>query len=163
MDWLSTRGRVCCRGRERGVGGYSEALRRHATQVSLSLFLTCSLSDRAVSPTSFSSRTNPPAQRALARAHAHLSGVARAPLFTRPRTEKQDGDLWDGAGRRHPFNGLPKRLNFVADPLLSAPGDSGRLPGVRPTSGEGAESPGVTAAVNPGFTSSLLASSTLVR
>lgn len=50
-------------------------------------------------------------------AHAHLSGVVC--LAFHP-AEKQDGDLWDSAGRRHLFNGLPKRLNFVADPAIRA-------------------------------------------
>lgn len=121
MDWLSTRGRVCCRGRETRGRWLFRGTRLRSLFLSLtSSLLSCYL-------LILLAQTH---RRSRARAHAHLSGW-RASLFTGPRTEKQDGDLWDGAGRRHPFNGLPKRLNFVADPLLSAPGDPGAAAGAR--------------------------------
>lgn len=128
MDWPSTnraRGerRVCRRGAHHGgFGRYSEA-RRHATLSPLcaprlphtpfsSPFLPL-LYAHSRSP-SLSLSSNLPTAR------THTFRGQCASLFTRPTTEKQDGDLWDGAGRRHPFNGLPKRLNFVADPATRA-------------------------------------------
>lgn len=126
--WIGRRGRYTTGGKARGFDSYSEA-HRHATfrpaaslpvlRPSPFFFFSHSF---AFSHTLLVALTNLPAacthKRTHTRTHTHHSGVVR--LAFHPTTEKQDGDLWDDAGRRHPFNGLPKRLNFVADPAIRA-------------------------------------------
>lgn len=125
MDWPS--GASIPQGQARGFDSYSEA-HRHATlgplhpppppRPSPVFFFSHSF---AFSRAPFVALTNLPAAwhtDTHIHTYTHLSGVVR--LAFHPTTEKQDGDLWDGAGRRHPFNGLPKRLNFVADPAIRA-------------------------------------------
>lgn len=104
-------------GQARGFDSYSEA--RDFRPAASPFALVSRLFSFSHTPlhTPFVALTNLPA--ACTQIHTYtLSGVVR--LAFHPTTEKQDGDLWDGAGRRHPFNGLPKRLNFVADPAIRA-------------------------------------------
>lgn len=57
----------------------------------------------------------------MRRARTPFGGSAPRFSLGSPTTEKQDGDLWVDVGRSRPFNRLPKRLNFVADPAISTP------------------------------------------
>lgn len=124
----------------RGSGG------TRLKSLSFSVLLTSSLFRCAISVLVY--LTNEPTGTARASARTPFGGSALRFSLGRV-TEKQDGDLWDGAGRRrHPFNGLPKRLNFVADPLLSAPGDPG---GCRASTSTEVPSPGGYCRRKPGF------------
>jgi len=116
MDWPSKRGRVRRRGAAstRVSAAIQRFVGRHATvrphtpsrastpplTLSLSLSLARSLPDESIGG-------------ALARTFRRVR--ARPAFQPAGRTEKRGGDLLDGAGRGHPFSGLPKRLNSVAD------------------------------------------------